>query len=48
MGLMAAGYILEARYREVERYNGPIAMVVLAAKLLTYIWRLIAFQTTPR
>ncbi|MFC0134310.1 alkaline phosphatase [Massilia eurypsychrophila] len=48
MGLMGAGYVLEDHYHEVARYIDPIAKIVLAFILLTYIWRLIFFRKTPR
>lgn len=42
--LMAAGFILEDHYREVARYIDPLAKVILACIVLTYIWRVISYR----
>lgn len=42
--LTAAGYLLEDKYSKVGAYIDPVAKVVLAALLLTYIYRVYTFR----
>lgn len=41
--LGAAGYLLEGNWRTVAKYVDPVAKTVLAAIVLTYIYRVITF-----
>jgi hypothetical protein len=36
--------MLGARFEGVEKYLGPVSTAVMAALLLTYVWRVIRFK----
>ena len=42
--LAGAGYMLGARFEGVEKYLGPVSTAIMAALLLTYVWRVIRFK----
>ena len=44
--LVAAGYVLRAQYEQVRDYLGPIATIVLAVVVATYLIRLIGWKRT--
>lgn len=42
--LVGVGYWLKTNIDEIDRYVGPIVMVIVAALVLTYIWRVITWK----
>ena len=46
--LGAAGYLLEGNWRTVSKYVDPVAKTVLAAIVLTYVYRVITFGKHQR
>lgn len=48
IALVSAGYLLEDHYRDVARYLDPLAKIVLACIVLTYVWRLFAYRKSAQ
>jgi membrane protein DedA with SNARE-associated domain len=46
-GLAAAGFVLEDRFSDVERYTNPISIAVAAGIAIWYVWRVITFRPHP-
>ena len=46
--LAGAGYLLESQYRKVTDLLNPIANVVIALLVLSYLYRVITFRRAPR
>jgi membrane protein DedA with SNARE-associated domain len=42
--LAAAGYVLESEYTRVADYMDPLSMIVVAAIVLTYVYRLVTYR----
>lgn len=42
--LAAAGYALESEYARVADYMDPVSMIVVAAIVLTYVYRLVTYR----
>jgi membrane protein DedA with SNARE-associated domain len=45
--LAGAGYFLGSQFEDVEKYLGPLSTLVIAAIVLTYIWRLVTWKPKP-
>ena len=43
-GLAAAGYVLGRRFERIEEIVGPLSTAVIAAIVLTYIWRQLTWR----
>jgi membrane protein DedA with SNARE-associated domain len=46
--LAGAGYFLGSQFGDVEKWLGPLSTLVIAAILLTYVWRLIRWRPGDR
>lgn len=46
--LAGAGYLLESQYRKVADWLNPIANVVIALLVLSYLYRVMTFRRAPR
>ena len=44
MGLAGAGYFLGSKFEDVEKWLGPLSMLVIAGIIATYIWRLVMWK----
>ncbi len=42
--LAGAGYFLGSQFADVEKWLGPVSTIVVAAIILTYLWRLLTWK----
>ena len=45
--LACAGYFLGSQFDDVEKWLGPLSTLVIAAIVLTYVWRLLRWKAKP-
>jgi membrane protein DedA with SNARE-associated domain len=45
--LAGAGYFLGSQFGDVEKWLGPLSTLVIAAIVLTYLWRLVTWKPKP-
>ena len=45
--LACAGYFLGSQFDDVEKWLGPVSTLVIAAIVLTYVWRLLRWKAKP-
>jgi membrane protein DedA with SNARE-associated domain len=45
--LACAGYFLGSQFKDVEKWLGPVSTLVIAAIVLTYVWRLLRWKPKP-
>ena len=46
-GLAAAGFLLEERFSDIERYTNPVSTAVVAGIAIWYVWRVVTFRPHP-
>jgi membrane protein DedA with SNARE-associated domain len=46
--LAGAGYFLGSQFQDVEKWLGPLSTLVIAAIVLTYVWRLVRWKPNSR
>ena len=42
--LVGGGWLLGARFREIDRYLGPVSSAVIAIIVAVYVWRLVTWR----
>ena len=42
--LAGAGYYLGTNFRELDRFVGPVALVIMVAIVLVYLWRVTTWK----
>jgi membrane protein DedA with SNARE-associated domain len=45
--LAGAGYFLGSQFGDIEKWLGPLSTLVIAAIVLTYVWRLATWKAKP-
>ncbi|MFN3618775.1 DedA family protein [Sphingorhabdus sp.] len=45
--LACAGYFLGSQFDDVEKWLGPVSTLVIAAIVVTYVWRLVRWKAKP-
>ncbi len=43
-GLAVAGYLLGRRFEDIDRFVGPVSTAIIAAIVLTYVWRQLTWR----